>query len=562
LVIIGAVGRDVMDYKRIENLEKKITVLEEEVKELKKLLTEQYPSKTEFTGQAKKPSIHEEAVSHQPMKPTEVHEQQSKESMNWEEQLFQVWLPRIFIFVFIVGVLWGFKAASDYGVMSEGVKITLGYIVSVVFVGIGHLQIVKNRSVLGQVLLGGSVPILMLTTFAAHSLYEMIGFSFAFILNVLWIVVGLVMTVYYCSQALGVISIIGGILVPFLIESNSPNPLVFISYETLLYLAFAFIAWKLNYQVLYGLAAILLNIVLLVYGWFVEFTALLGAAILIQHVCLLLLLVVRKVNEFIYASTALASLFIVYGWISNTMEETNVTVIVAGLIVVYGLCIKLYKEEKVKFDFFMSYLVIGIAFLINQLFNKTEDALLLYIIQGAVTCYLAHKYNNQIQKIVGYGIYTISAVAIMGMPIESVFSQPTLNWLGFLGTMLFLVFIQTNSMKKSTLFVASTSILFTVLTLSFVTQEVLLSTEALSTNNQTLALTFSWLLLSIIGLSIGIARAFKTATYIGISLLFLTLIKLVLYDLPFIPLAIRAVLFIVLGGTGLIVSRILHKKMT
>lgn len=267
-------------------------------------------------------------------------------------------------------------------------------------------------------------------------------------------------------------------------------------------------------------------------------------------------------NEFIYASTALASLFIVYGWISNTMEETNVTVIVAGLIVVYGLCIKLYKEEKVKFDFFMSYLVIGIAFLINQLFNKTEDALLLYIIQGAVTCYLAHKYNNQIQKIVGYGIYTISAVAIMGMPIESVFSQPTLNWLGFLGTMLFLVFIQTNSMKKSTLFVASTSILFTVLTLSFVTQEVLLSTEALSTNNQTLALTFSWLLLSIIGLSIGIARAFKTATYIGISLLFLTLIKLVLYDLPFIPLAIRAVLFIVLGGTGLIVSRILHKKMT
>ncbi|UZW65596.1 DUF2339 domain-containing protein [Priestia flexa] len=37
------------------------------------------------------------------------------------------------------------------------------------------MQIVKKRSVLGQVLLGGSVPILMLTTFAAHSLYGMIG---------------------------------------------------------------------------------------------------------------------------------------------------------------------------------------------------------------------------------------------------------------------------------------------------------------------------------------------------------------------------------------------------
>ncbi|MED3823064.1 DUF2339 domain-containing protein, partial [Priestia flexa] len=208
-----------------------------------------------------------------------------------------------------------------------------------------------------------------------------------------------------------------------------------------------------------------------------------------------------------------------------------------------------------------TYIVIGIAFLINQLLNK-EDALLLYIIQGAVTCYLAHKYNNPIQKFVGYAIYTISAVAVMAIPIEAVFSQPTLNWLGFLGTMLFLVFIQNNSMKKSTLFVASTSILFTILTLSFVTQEVQLFTEALSTNTQTLALTFSWILLAIIGLSIGIVKSFKAGTYIGISLLFLTLIKLVLYDLPFIPLAIRAVLFIALGGIGLIVSRILHKKMT
>lgn len=560
MVIDKAIGRDVMDHKRIENLEKKITVLEEEVKELKQLLTNQYGSKTEFTVQAKKPSNHEEAVSHQPMKPTEVYEQQVKKSTNWEEQLFQIWLPRIFIFVFIIGVLWGFKAASDYGVMSEGVKVTLGYIVSAAFVGVGHLQIVKKRSVLGQVLLGGSVPILMLTTFAAHSLYGMIGPSFAFMLNALWVVAGLGMTVYYRSQALGIISIIGGVLVPFLIESNSPNQLVFISYETLLYLAFAFIAWRLNYHVLYGLAAILLNVVLLVYGWFVEFTSLLGAALLIQHVCLLLLSAVRKGNEFIYASTTLASLFIVYGWISSTMEKTTVTIIIAVLIVVYVLCIKVYKKEKVKFDFFMSYLVIGIAFLINQLLNK-EDALLLYIIQGAVTCYLAHKYNNPIQKFVGYAIYTISAVAVMAIPIEAVFSQPTLNWLGFLGTMLFLVFIQNNSMKKSTLFVASTSILFTILTLSFVTQEVQLFTEALSTNTQTLALTFSWILLAIIGLSIGIVKSFKAGTYIGISLLFLTLIKLVLYDLPFIPLAIRAVLFIALGGIGLIVSRILHKKM-
>jgi multidrug transporter EmrE-like cation transporter len=66
--------------------------------------------------------------------------------------------------------------------------------------------------------------------------------------------------------------------------------------------------------------------------------------------------------------------------------------------------------------------------------------------------------------------------------------------------------------------------------------------------------------LSIAAFIIGALKTFKTATYVGVGILFLTLFKLVLYDLPFIPMAIRALLFIVLGAIGLIISRLFYKK--
>src|SRR5690606_33607357 len=139
-------------------------------------------------------------------------------------------------------ILWGFKAASEYGIITDTVKVIGGFVVAGVFIVIGIMQFKQKRNVLGQVLIGGAIPILMLTTFAMHQLYDMTGSSLSFVLNVLWIGAGLYFTYRYRSQAIGLVSSVGGVFVPFLIESTSPNIPVFVFYETILYVSFLSIA--------------------------------------------------------------------------------------------------------------------------------------------------------------------------------------------------------------------------------------------------------------------------------------------------------------------------------
>ncbi|WP_374989126.1 DUF2339 domain-containing protein [Priestia megaterium] len=120
--------------------------------------------------------------------------------------------------------------------------------------------------------------------------------------------------------------------------------------------------------------------------------------------------------------------------------------------------------------------------------------------------------------------------------------------------------IQKTEQDEHDTFKVGGSIVFSILSLIFATEVTAAGTNHLSANPQTLIMTAVWLGLSIAAFVIGSLKTFKTATYIGVGILFLTLFKLVLYDLPFIPMAIRALLFIVLGAIGLIISRLFYKK--
>lgn len=461
-------------------------------------------------------------------------------------------------------MLWGFKAASDYGLMNEKVKVVLGFVVSIGFAVTGHFQIKKGRLVLGQVLVGGAIPILMLTTFAMHSLYHLAGPTLAFILNTSWVILGIIATVFYRSQALGVISAVGGVLVPFLIESNSPNALVFIGYETLLYIAFLYVAIKQKYSILYVLSAVLLNLTLLIYYSFVGDNGvkeLLGMAILIQHLCLISSFFLSQSVLQVYAFTLLSSLAVTYGWLLAVFDDGTTTMVLLALVIIYALGVYTVRSSKEKFEFFITYLIVAVAFFIHQLVDLREGAIL-YVIQGLAVYYIAMTYKNLLHQLFSYTIYILSATYILVTPIEQVLSLPTLNWVVVLASILVFVWISIQKTEKDehNTFKIGGSIVFSILSLIFATEVTAAGTNDLSANTQTLIMTAVWLCLAIAAFVIGLLRTFKTATYIGVGLLFLTLFKLVLYDLPFIPMAIRALLFIVLGAIGLIISRLFYKK--
>ncbi|MEI2391254.1 DUF2339 domain-containing protein [Priestia megaterium] len=550
-----------MEKERIEELERKISSLEEDVARLKSLV---YKTNSPRPKTVHAPPKQREETTKRPAQIAAKSSQAIEEPVDWEKVLFQTWLPRIFIFVFIIGVLWGFKAASDYGLMNEKAKVVLGFAVSIGFAVTGHFQIKKGRLVLGQVLVGGAIPILMLTTFAMHSLYHLAGPMLAFILNASWIILGIIATVFYRSQALGIISAVGGVLVPFLIESNSPNALVFIGYETLLYIAFLYVAIKQKYSILYVLSAVLLNLTLLIYYSFVGDNGvkeLLGMAILIQHLCLISSFFLSQSVLQVYAFTLLSSLAVTYGWLLAVFDDGTTTMVLLALVIIYALGVYAVRSSKEKFEFFITYLIVAVAFFIHQLVDLREGVIL-YVIQGLAVYYIAMTYKNLLHQLFSYTIYILSATYILVTPIERVLSLPTLNWIVVLASIPVFIWIsiQKTERDEHDIFKIGGSIVFSILSLIFATEVTVAGTNHLSTNPQTLIMTAVWLGMSIAAFVIGSLKTFKTATYIGVGILFLTLFKLILYDLPFIPMAIRALLFIVLGAIGLIISRLFYKK--
>ena len=183
--------------KRIEQLEERVQFLEEQ--------------------------LHTKPNVSQPERPIIQQQPQVKQPVEWDVLIFQKILPPLFIVVFIMGIIWGFKAVSDYGFLQPTVKVIIGYVVGFVLIVLGVWQMNKSRKNLGHMLLGGSIPVLMLTTFAMHQLYNISGPTIAFILNIIWIAIGVFLTYKYRSQGIGIVAIVGGVFVPFLIKSTSPN---------------------------------------------------------------------------------------------------------------------------------------------------------------------------------------------------------------------------------------------------------------------------------------------------------------------------------------------------
>jgi len=552
--------------EKMKQLEKEVDALKHRIHQLESRI---YGGNEQGIQQAVKSNIKSDkaVIDRVPKKSrTDPRERRNEDqaSIDWEKLLLQVWMPRLFIFVLIVGVLWGFKAASDYGFINEPVKIALGFMASAFLLYVGRKQMKQDRKKFGYVLLGGAVPLLMLTTFAMHSLYGMAGPAAAFVLNVLWIMLGLFLTKTYQSEALAIISMVGGVLVPFLIESETPNPYVFLGYETLLYVLFLSLAVRFDYRKIYYGASILLNIALFI---FYSFTGgliqgyVVAVPIIIQYGLILYYFVKTNKQVSAQANTLLASLFITYVWVNGTFTDGFITLFLLAFILAYAALSYKWKSDSEKVPMFHIHVIVLTAFLIIHAIDEQFTTSLL-LVQGAAAYYSAFKYPSMLKKVISLFIYAAAGVTVLGEGvIYDAFSMETLDWLVLLVTFAAgAKLIYKHGKINRDFFVTVSSAVFALLFLIFTTQFTLACIDHMSDDSQRLILTFVWLMLSLSSIGAGVIKENKQAKYIGVALLILTLLKLVLLDIPYIPLFIRAILFIALGFAGLMVSRIFYKN--
>ena len=542
-----------------------------------------------------------------------------KKEKDWEHTIGRVWLPRVFIIVLLFGVLWGFKAAVSYGILSDPFKVIGGYIVAFALLYAGMKQVKKQREVLGQVLLGGAVSVLLLTTIAGHLLYGIIPAWIAFPLNMAWIASGIYISHKFHSEAIAMVAAIGGFLIPFLLENPSGNPWFFVLYVLALYGALLQLALLNRYRIVYGASFVLLPITLLVHYLFVQDTAVIYG-VFGKH-ALLLFAFLRKKASGNAPSITLFSSFVLTVLAANLIVEES-SYWSLGFLVVYGLvtCIFHYYPylgtgKNSKFPVAFSIAAFALAICTYQAIDDVQLAYSLLTVQGIISIYLGLRMSQKASITVSSFIFIFGLLASLSTPIEKTaalnvdllgdsflliylglfIALPSLyfrNRIGFIpafvfiaagsvnaiaewaqniqisGIMawsiavvsLFLLYLLLENKKTDTFFLAWLMASLVAAGLWFMTYNANLISEPLSLEFRRLTVSLIWLSSAIAGMVIGVRKDIKGARLIGVLLLFTTLIKIVFFDLFILSIPVRSALFIGLGAVGLLASRFFYKK--
>ncbi|MCX7572226.1 DUF2339 domain-containing protein [Tumebacillus sp. DT12] len=509
-------------------------------------------------------------AGHGPLK--EEGKKPPKEPVDWEHLIGRVWLPRVFLLVLLLGVLWGFKAAVESGILTEPVRCLIGVLTTAAFVWLGERQVRHDRHALGQVLLGGAVAVAILTTFAAHMWYGLIGSAEAFALHLGILSGGVYLSLRHRSQALAVLTLIGGCMVPFLIKSDEPNTLFFMGYQTALTTVFLLIALRKGHHILFVTAQVLFHLAVGIFAIMVqEESAYVVYGVFLQHLLQIALLLLTREGNTVRLLSIFSSAMLVLFWMTALIEDDGGALydrFLLALVAVHALLAAVSWKQRLLSSVFLS---AGSVALAVWLFRTLDSDVLPFtmLLEGAVLIWLSLRVRVGLTSLVGSAVYVLGLMLTVSEPIREFASAQTLQWGVMLASMIALVFLiqreneQAAAADDDEFNVPSggltlLAILWAALLLVFLTQVAMVLAEPLSSSVEHMVVSFVWALYAIAAIVFGTVRQSRLARIVGVVLLFITLFKLVLFDLPIVSVAVRAILFIVVGGIGVAVSRLFY----
>ncbi|WP_342472813.1 DUF2339 domain-containing protein [Metasolibacillus sp. FSL H7-0170] len=265
--------------ERVEKLEREVQQLTKELAELKQQ-NRQQPKEQPSAIRQLVPQFERNAVEKPApevisgLETKAVQEKQAvtpKPKRSFEERITTI-LPKVFMIILVLGILWGLKLASDFGLLSDTLKVFAAYIVSIA-IGIYAWRSEKNKVTLSPMLValyGGSFIIGILATAAGAILYEIFTLTFALIIAVLYVAYGIAISYVKGSEALSSFVVFTSLLLPYLLEFMDFSKLFILIYVVLIFMAMQLVIMKHNQHIaLYiGMFFSLLAIQIL---WFTQF---------------------------------------------------------------------------------------------------------------------------------------------------------------------------------------------------------------------------------------------------------------------------------------------------
>ncbi|WGE04974.2 DUF2339 domain-containing protein [Bacillus subtilis] len=550
-----------MVNEKIDELNKRVGRLEQELESVKREIANLAAGKKEQTvvKTDEHPKINKETEVPQKT-PAPRKENRTLENMAGN------WLPKIFIFVFLLGMIWAFVAAAEKGWINAYMRVGAGLIVSIVLYVLGSRSHKKNASVLGSSLLAGSNIVYIVSLFAGNMLYQIIPTPLTMILLAAGVAGGVYISRKYRSQTLIAIIVAGVYLYPFLFGGKQGNEYIFYVYESLVFAGLIYetvkqkysVAWNIaNYAFILAIFAFLSFTDAQVTGW--------TLAVFILQQAITILSALRSNSQFkkaVYLTAVTIGALVVFitGVVLYMKNDTVLYVFYTAAFVFY-LLLSLWKSKEfaeIKHTFF---LISMIYFNVLAADALSENVILLYIIftlQGIMMCYVSYRKKSWLIGIAGVIVLLQAACGLIQYPARSLHVLSIVSWLLLISSLFGGYLYSKKIHYKQVTTVVSSAV--SLLLLVFFSKLSIWMSDRIDGVSVNVGVSLSWFIFVIVMYAVYYATKDKTWNRIGLIFLFITLAKIILTDSASIDIVWRAVLFILLGVIGLFISRVFYSK--
>jgi hypothetical protein len=260
------------------------------------------------------------------------------------------------------------------------------------------------------------------------------------------------------------------------------------------------------------------------------------------------------------ASFALTSL-----WFKIAMSENDFELFMLLLFAGYSLLSWIsWKKQRDDLPHFLTAASYSILFYTaNAIEHKGLPAVVM--LEGLIAIWLGFAVRSLMQRINGLLIYLfgiLTAAAVLSDGMDSVLSYQMLTWLVLFASLSGIAALVAKHRVGSSTSQWLGALYYTIgiLFLIFLTELTSLLTEGLSRSVRHLFVSAAWSAYSVCVIAFGVVKSKKQVRLAGIALLFLTLAKVILFDLPAVSVLVKSVLFIGLGGIGIFLSRWFYRK--
>ena len=188
-----------------------------------------------------------------------------------EARIGSRWLLYVGVIAIVVGVSYFEKLAIDSHWVGETARTVQGGIVGLLLVYAGLRFVRAGYAIYGQMISGGGIAVLYVSTYAAFNLYQLISRPTAFVLMVAITALAAWLADRQRSQGLALLAVGGGFATPFLLPAATDAHVALFTYDAILIAGTMFLAhrreWPALNVVSYGFTA------LTIVTWWLRFYA-------------------------------------------------------------------------------------------------------------------------------------------------------------------------------------------------------------------------------------------------------------------------------------------------